>query len=64
MPTGKQMCEHIVKADFLRKKDGSRPTADEIWRYSPTGELFMVFAWYEAACKILGSAPQDTAEGV
>ena len=49
MATGKEMCETIVKADFLRKPDGTAPTASEIWNYSSTGELFMVFQWYEQA---------------
>jgi hypothetical protein len=47
--TFKAMCEEIVAADFLRKKDGTAPTAEEIWRYSPTGELYMIFEWYETA---------------
>ena len=51
--TGKEMCELIVKADFLRKEDGTPPTAEEIWNYSPTGELLMVFEWYQTAKRIL-----------
>jgi hypothetical protein len=47
------MCETIVKADFLRNKDGSAPTAHEIFEYSPTGELSRVFEWYQIAQAIL-----------
>ena len=56
--TGKQMCEKIVEADFLRKDDGTAPTADEIWNYSPRGELAMVFIWYLRACSILEEEPE------
>lgn len=52
--TMKEMCELIARADFLRKDDGTAPTAEEIFNYSPSGELFMVFAWYEKAKCILG----------
>lgn len=53
--TGRMMCEHIVKADFLRfkGKDSKAPTADEIWSYSPTGELLMIADWYLEACALL-----------
>lgn len=51
--TGKEMCEKIVEADFLRNPDGSTPTAEEIWNYSPTGELFHIFEWYKTAKQIL-----------
>lgn len=47
--TGKEMCEAIVRADFLRKADGTAPTAEEIWNSSPTGELVQVFEWYQHA---------------
>jgi len=52
--TGKEVCELIVKADFLRKPDGTAPTADEIWESSPTGELYQVFQWFEQAKLIIG----------
>ncbi len=57
MTTGKEMCETIVKADFLRKDDGTAPTADEIWNYSPTGEISMVILWYWEAKEILAQPP-------
>jgi len=53
MPSIRQMCETIEKAKILEKSDGSLLTAEEIYNYSPTGELFMVFQWYECAIKIL-----------
>ena len=49
----KEMIDEIIKADFLIKKDGTKPTAEEIFNYSSTGELYMVFAWYYEAVKIL-----------
>ena len=53
MTTGKEMCEEILKADFLTYNNGKKPTTgEEIWNYSPTGELSKVFEWYEIA-KIL-----------
>ena len=45
--TIKEMCEAIERADFLRKPDGTAPTAREIFEYSPTGELLMIYVWYE-----------------
>ena len=55
MTTVKEMCEEILKADFLEDKNGKKPTtAEDIWNYSPTGELSKVFEWYEIA-KILNS---------
>ena len=52
--TGQQMCRAIAKAiadgDFTIRNSRTGQeltTADEIWNYSPTGELYMVFQWYE-----------------
>jgi hypothetical protein len=50
------MCETIVEADILRSKDGETPTAEDIFNYSPGGELFMVFQWYELAKGVLAEA--------
>lgn len=47
--TGRQMCEAIRAADFLRKANGTAPTAKEIWESSPSGELYQVFEWFEIA---------------
>lgn len=52
--TIKQMCEHIVMADILEKADGTKPTAEQIYTVSPTGELWQVFEWYKMACEKLG----------
>lgn len=52
--TMKAMCEHIAKARFLVKRDGSFPAAEEIFNYSPTGELYMIFTWYHEACLLIG----------
>ncbi|MEK0325170.1 MAG: hypothetical protein QQN63_05645 [Nitrosopumilus sp.] len=46
--TGKEMCEAIVKADIIRKEDGSPYVPEEIWNLSPSGELWPIFALYEA----------------
>jgi hypothetical protein len=45
----KDMCETIVESHLLMRPDGTPPTAEEIFNYSPTGELYMVFEWYEMA---------------
>lgn len=47
-----EMCEVIERAGFLRKPDGSRPTALEIFRHDPNGELWRVFEWYKIATTI------------
>lgn len=52
----KEMCETIEKSGILKRKDGgSSPTAEEIFNYSPTGELIMIWEWYQVACLVLGS---------
>lgn len=56
--TMKAMCEHIVKADFIENKDDTKPTAEELFNYSPTGELYMVFEWYKMACILIGEPLQ------
>lgn len=49
------MCEHIVKADILQfRGDKASPTAEEIFNYSPSGELYMVFQWFNEACHKIG----------
>lgn len=62
--TGKEMCETIVKADFLRNEDGTALTAEEIWNSDPHGELWHVFALYEIAKEFLAFKfpphPKDT----
>lgn len=44
--TMQEMCEAIVRADVVRKKDGTRFKPQEIFELSPTGELDHVFCWY------------------
>ncbi len=46
---GNTVGEIIVKADILRKVDGSAPTAGEIFNYSSSGELSELFTWYPIA---------------
>jgi hypothetical protein len=46
----KIMCEHISKADLFTEK----LTADQIFQYSPTGELFNLTFWYAEACEKIG----------
>ena len=44
--TGQEMCELISK---YFKARGIDRTWEQIWNYSPTGELAMVYYWYEDA---------------
>jgi len=46
--TGKEMCQ-LVSEHWASL--GIDKTWEEIWNYSPKGELFMVFMWYEEAKK-------------
>jgi hypothetical protein len=57
--TMREMCETIVQSGILKKTDGTAPTAEEIFNYSPTGELFMIFEWYEVAKEKLSLDQQD-----
>ena len=57
MPTGKEMCETIVRSGIVKKPDGSAYTPEEIWHSSPTGELAHVFVLYEMALSALGDTP-------
>ena len=43
------ICEVIETSGILKKKDGSNPSAIEIFNYSPTGELFMINEWFDIA---------------
>ena len=53
------MCETIVEAGILKSPDGSAPTAEQIWEYSPTGELFMIYEWYHLALIALGRVAES-----
>ncbi len=57
--TFKDMCDMIVEAGILQKPDGSMPTANEIWNYSPTGETYMIHEWYEEAKMVLLGAEEN-----
>ena len=48
MPTGKEMCEVIVKALKLDNPD-TPVTPEAIWNSSETGELYPVFLLYDWA---------------
>ena len=47
--TLRDICELIARAQRLTNPDGTHPTAPEIFSYSPTGELWCIFYWYEEA---------------
>lgn len=47
--TMKEMCEIIAKSKVLKKDDNTYPTSIEIFNYSRTGELFMIWEWYGVA---------------
>lgn len=48
-PTLKEACELIAEQKILVKKDGTHPTWKEVFEYSPRGELFMIWEWYQIA---------------
>lgn len=47
--TFREVCEVIAHSGVLKKKDGSQPNGEEIFNYSPTGELYMIWEWYGLA---------------
>ena len=51
--TFKDMCDVIVSAKFLCNKDGTLRTSEEVFNYSATGELYMIFEWYQIALVML-----------
>ena len=54
MVTFRDMCDTIERAEFLRTSDGRRPTSEEIFNYSPSGELSRIPMWYYCALDLLG----------
>lgn len=50
-----EMCKTIEKAAILTRRDGSKPTANEIWNYSPSGEIYMLHVWYGIAVAALST---------
>lgn len=49
--TFKEMCEYISDSKLYTKDNGENMTAEDIWNYSPNGELFHIFRWYKT-CKM------------
>jgi hypothetical protein len=47
--TWRDACRYISDSKCLKKSDDTHPTADEIWNYSPTGELGSIFDWLALA---------------
>lgn len=47
-----EMAEAVEKVGQMQKRDGTKPTAAEIFNSSPTGELFQVAEWYRSAVRI------------
>jgi len=45
----KDKCEIIEKSKLLQNKDGTYPTAEEVFNYSPTGALYEIEDWFFAA---------------
>lgn len=53
--TMKDMCETVERAGIIKELNGHcPPTAEQIFNYSPTGELSRVFEWYAMAQLVLG----------
>lgn len=49
-PSMDEMTEFIAKSKTIRFKDNKNyPTSEQIYNYSPTGELFKIFGWYAIA---------------
>lgn len=51
--TCKEICEIIEEAKILFHPDNTPLTAEEIFNYSPTGELYMLQYWYVIATEKL-----------
>lgn len=47
--TYKEACEYIAASGLFPKDK----TAEDIFKYSPTGELFMIPIWYDEARKLV-----------
>lgn len=54
MPTYREACELIAESKLLVDQDGNHPSAEEIFRYSPSGELSDIPFWYEEARALMG----------
>jgi len=51
--TFKEVCEVIAESNILSNKEGINPTPEQVFDYSPTGELFMLWEWYEIAVQVI-----------
>ena len=63
----KKMCGVIAKAGILSFKDGVPATAEEIFNYSSTGELYMIQAWFMeaiAALRMMGRLDNNDREDI
>jgi DNA-directed RNA polymerase subunit RPC12/RpoP len=61
----KKMCGVIAKAGILSFKEGVPATAEEIFNYSSTGELYMIPAWFMeaiAALRMMGRLDNNDKE--
>lgn len=56
--TMQDMCKEIERAGFIVNRSGEPASAKEIYEYSPTGELGMIWGWYELA-KVVNSIKED-----
>ncbi|WP_146153576.1 hypothetical protein [Adhaeribacter arboris] len=56
--TFKDMCALIEEAQIL-EVDGKFATAQQIFNYSPTGELYRIQEWYLMALTVLGKVTQE-----
>jgi len=52
--TLRDMCEFIAESRLLLRSDGTFPLPEDIYNYSPTGETFNIFCWYQEALAVLG----------
>lgn len=48
MVTGKDICELIVNA-LIDIDPTINISSEDVWKSSPSGELFEIFEWYEMA---------------
>lgn len=65
--TYKKMCGVIAKAGILSFKEGVPATAEEIFNYSSTGELYMIQAWFMeavAALRMMGMLDNNDKDAI
>ena len=59
-----KMIEVIIESDILQKKDGTKTTPEDVWNYSSSGELYMIFEWYRLACEVLKEKGLDNEKNI